>query len=235
MFFTDYMGNKKSKKMKNPHTYHKKYCDKDVTFPRDNRFLNQTFDYLFIAELLLNWKDGVKFLDLYKDDNRNHFYLYAGNDGKKYTVISGKEFDVSNLHYKCSLKKSAVYRGFRKTFFDIRNFVTSKNTDCSLKIDNTLIYDEGKIIDKGWNKIDSKLKWKLGYDLNLNFHKHVVKDKSFKIKYDAICPVCGKVNLVSAVHSSPEWTWMKLCGREYAFLLCPKCLGVFASEMTAMS
>jgi hypothetical protein len=216
------------------------YPNENTFFPRDNRFLNSTKDYLFISLILYNWDEDIKNLCLFKGENKNYFYIYLGWDNKFYNIISKKKIkNISDLVFKCNFKKSTILSYLKNNYHQLRKGILNNNTDQTLQFDNILIFKDGQLNKENYKKINATLNFKL--NSSIDYKQEIIQniktsiERFIVIEYDAICCLDGPIKLSKGIVKSPEWTWSALCGREYEFDYCPKCLGIFSIRLICMN
>mgnify|MGYP007079334741 FL=1 len=202
--------------------------------PRDGKNLKKTEDFLFQAMLVSETK-GKYIVELDTRDYAPEDYPSSSKPIAKFkrkTVL--KWFTDSFYCYRSTLFR-ARKAGYR---FFIHNRGKAKEAAFEM-LGSIFTDDEGLDIGQ-LATFARELRWPFDEE-----HDPLLSDISripllaweeAPLSSDQLyCPLDGPVKPIVSWLSSPVRTWRALAGREWQFLLCPKCVGALEHHLTQMN
>ncbi|HPS31223.1 MAG TPA: hypothetical protein PLZ43_13275 [bacterium] len=177
-------------------------------------------DLLFLAGILSN---KLESLWIYKFEKNNRSIFLLEKDGLFFhpfyhTPIIPDE----NTKFIRKIHLRLIRSHFSNKFYPYRRLI-HKNVASGYKNYHEDILEPVKLVDDKFihHLFDQKF---------LDFDLSVVVPPGY-----AICPYCSIVKPFVQINSSADITWKLLVGRKYGYVLCPHCLGEFASRLLSMS
>ena len=199
-------------------------------FPKDHQSLHKTEDLLFLAMLLKRSEPAQQIIEVLDAKGMRQFLPELKVDA----VL----FAAKGIRIRSRINRSTIRRIFSEKFYGFRRAISS----------GTLLRNEfmlGEQVVKPSNSQGNKGLWNFGSKLTHPFSKegdpllaelHKIRFFSWEMtaatKDTLYCPVDGPVNPIEAMMKTAAESWRLRCGRQWSFLLCPHCLGVFATKIT---
>lgn len=218
-----------------------------LTCPRDNQPLGKSSDMLFQARLLAHRKLGCSRIAVFREQKRM-IYLLCGPKGTILHPMTGLPVEPAADWEKRNILKMGTVAKYFGEFWSFRRMgkhFGSGRASFTLRVDDLILGEDGKINSKAI--ASAKKRW-CGWALDggedricdhvreLNLLDIAAWEPATPHDDVAICPLDGPVRCIVGHYSTPSWTWERgLCGRHWAFALCPKCLGEFATTLVSMS
>ncbi len=220
----------------------------EAQWPRDGERLASTCDLLFLGRLRLaaaaagaQWVvalrggRGAAWQAVYLEDR----------DGAALSPLSGTPVDgVALPPDALRLRPGRVLRHPLRGFLELRGLVLDPQGR-TVVLDGEPLALEGAPLAPALAALDRRLRWPL-HGEDTGAASLAVLDRlaaglgrlggwGEATSFDALCPFDGPVPLSLAEVISPAWTWDHLVGRHFLHAVCPRCLGVFATLLVAMS
>lgn len=204
-------------------------------FPRDNKRVEYSDDILFLAKIIKNFKDSVKSLNRYVQNDKQK-YLFERKDGVLLFPTILKEIKLEDQILIQKIKAKALRKRLRETFYSFRRKFLDYGGQ--LIVDNVLLMDEELFLDNRKEFVKC-LRWPICSDdliLNRLFERkfldfEITNERSFKF----ICPLDGRVQPLKIEIITPDWVWGIMCGRHWEVKVCPHCLGHFETKLVALN
>ena len=201
------------------------------SFPKDHQSLHKTEDLLFLAALLKRSEPAQQVIEVLDAKGVRRFLPELKVDA---VVFAGK-----GIRIKSRINRSTIRKIFSEKFYGFRRAIS---LDTLLRNEITM----GEQAVRPSNSLGSKGLWNFGSKLTHPFSKegdpliaelHKVRFFSWArtailIKGTLYCPLDGPVKPLEAGMKTPRESWRLMCGRQWSFLLCPHCLGVFVAKVT---
>ena len=200
------------------------------SFPKDHQSLHKTEDLLFLAALLKRSEPAQQVIEVLDAKGVRRFLPELKVDA---VVFAGK-----GIRIKSRINRSTIRKIFSEKFYGFRKALSS-----STPLRNELSL--GEHVVKSSNSDGNQGIWNFGSKLTHPFSKegdpllddlHKVSfftwERTSATKGIQYCPLDGPVNPMEAIMRTPPKSWRLRCGRQWNFLLCSHCLGVFDFRIT---
>ena len=209
--------------------------------PRDNRRIERGADILFLALVLKHFKPPVRSLKRFAmPSTRQQRYLLEREDGVLLSPVTLEQTTPDEGWMpKQTVFARPLRRWMRKRFYLYRRALLGHLRE-TIIVNGRALTTEGKR-QNGYFEFMESLCWPVALaDDPILDHLPERKFLEFNVtqvasSLDAICPLDGPVRPLLFEIVSPRWTWEHLCGRHYAYALCPSCLGTFTGYLAALN
>ena len=209
--------------------------------PRDNQRIERGGDILFLAVVLKHFKPPIRWLKRFAmQGTRQQRYFLEREDGVLLSPVTLEETRPDEGWIpKQTMFARSLRRRMREHFYVYRRALLD-NLRETIIVDGRTLTKEGNRQD-AYSEFMQSLWWPVAkVDDPILDHLPEVDFLAFDTarvasSQDGICPLDGPVRPLLFEIVSPKWTWDHLCGRHYAYALCPHCLGTFAGYLAAMN
>ena len=209
--------------------------------PLDDERIGSSEDILFLAVVLKHFKPPVRWLKRFvMQGTRQGRYLLERVDGVLLSPVTLEETNPEEGWIPAqTIGTKSLRQRMREYFYAYRQFLLGDGLETVI-INGRTLTKEGER-QYGYAEFMESLRWPvaktddpiLNHLPELNFFEFDVARGASSL--NAICPLDGSVRPLLFEIVSPEWTWDHLCGRHWAFALCPSCLGKFAARLVSMN
>jgi len=209
--------------------------------PRDNQRIERGEDILFLAVVLKHFKPSVRSLKRFAmPGTRQQRYLLEREDGVLLSPVTLEETRPDDgWMLKQTMFARSLRRRIRQRFYVYRRALLDY-LRATIIVNGRTLTTEGERQD-GYSEFMELLRWPVALaDDPILDHLPERKFLEFNAtqvasSLDAICPLDGPVRPLLFEIVSPKWTWEHLCGRHYAYALCPSCLGTFTGYLATLN
>jgi len=218
----------------------------EAVSPRDQKVLEKSEDSLFLYKLI-SWRDqGCRRVAVYREGKRL-IYLMQGADGEFLLPMTGKPVVPAVGWVPKGTIRMGTLEKQLKWFWYFRRYgqwMGRGQANYSLCVDGIHLGTDGKVDPAacavamerwlGW-ALDDSNDAILEYVRGLKF-MNISAWKTGKSEKDTLfCPLDGPVRFIVGEFKSSTETWRMMCGRHWAYALCPKCLGMFTMNLLSMN
>jgi hypothetical protein len=222
------------------------YLPSGLMSPRDNPMIGKSDDMPFQFQLLTHRQRGCHRVAVFRKE-REWMYLVRDEKGDLLHPMTGMPFEPEESWRPAGTVKLGSIEKHVKSFWGFRDLgkgLRSGRARYTLRVDGLCLCEDGKLDKEALGVAGKRWPgWALGRgrdsvrdgfrDLRL---VDLSAGETASLEGDvALCPIDGPVPFVVGEYSSPRSDWKNLCGREFEYALCPRCLGAFEVKLTFMN
>ena len=223
------------------------YLPADLTSPRDNPMIGKSRDMPFQFQMLTHRQRGCHRVVVFRKERE---WLYLVQDDRVGLVhpVTGLPFEPAADWTPAGTIKMGSIEKHIKPFWGFRDLgkgLRSGRARYTLRVDGLCLCEDGKLDKEALGVAGKRWPgWALGRgrdsvrdgfrDLMRLVDLSAGETASFEGAV-ALCPIDGPVPFIVGEYSAPKSDWENLCGREFEYALCPRCLGTFEERMTFMN
>ena len=208
--------------------------------PRDNQRIERGKDILFLSVVLKHFQPPVRWLKRFAmPGTRQQRYLLEREDGVRLSPATLEETRPDDGWMPTQVILARALGRMRERFYVYRRAFLGHLRE-TIIVNGRTLTKEGERQD-GYSEFMESLRWPVAMaDDPILDHLPERKFLEFDAtevasSLDALCPLDGPVRPLLFEIVSPQWTWEHLCGRHYAYALCPSCLGTFTGYLAGLN